>query len=248
MNDTLLKQLEAHPLIGSFDRLKLASRLGRLLSRADDDDAQHSMADLIQWLDDIKARNHIFQKRVDLNSLADWSMSSNGYLSHKDGKFFKVVGLHVTSSSREVKTWDQPILDNVGTGIIGLLKTRIKGVPYFLMQAKAEVGNRNGVQLGPTVQFTQENYVDNEKLKKPFLYEEFHEPKNLIVIKETRQSEEGARFYMEQHVHKILFLPEHLTLDFPPEYRWLSCGQLRYFINLGECVNSCARSILACLI
>jgi len=248
MKRTVLSLLESHPLADSFDRLKLESRLGQLLSQVDDDDSPHSIADLIQWLDDMKAQNHIFQKRVGLNCLADWSMSSNGYLSHKNGKFFKIVGLHVTSSAREVKTWDQPILDNVGTGIIGLLKTRIKGVPYFLMQAKAEVGNRNGVQLGPTVQFTQENYVDNEKLKKPFLYEEFHEPKNFIVIKETRQSEEGARFYMEQHVHKILFLPDHLTLDLPSEYQWLSYGQIRYFINLGEYVNSCARSILACLI
>ncbi len=103
------------------------------------------------------------------------------------------------------------------------------------------------MQLGPTVQFTQENYVDNEKLKKPFLFEEFHDPKKFIVIKENRQSEEGARFYREQHVHKILLLPEDQTLDLPREYRWLSYGQIRYFIDLGEYVNSCARSILSCL-
>ncbi|OGW38468.1 MAG: hypothetical protein A2X58_00470 [Nitrospirae bacterium GWC2_56_14] len=247
MKNAVLSLLDATPLADSFDRLKLESRLGQLLSRADDGDAPHSIADLIQWLDDMKACNHIFQKRVGLKSLADWSMSSNGYLSHKNGKFFKVVGMRVTSSSREVKAWDQPILDNAGTGIIGLLTKYVKGVPYFLMQAKAEVGNRNSVQIGPTVQFTQENYVDNEKLKKPFLYEEFHDPKNLIIIKENRQSEEGARFYREQHVHKILLLPEDQTLDLPLEYRWLSYGQIRYFIDLGECVNSCARSILSCL-
>jgi len=248
MKKSIVALLEAHPLIDSFDRLKFESRLGQLLSRTDDVDAPHSIADLIQWLDDMKARNHIFQKRVGLNSLADWSMSTNGYLSHKNNRFFKVVGMHVTSSSREVKAWDQPILDNVGTGIIGLLTRNVKGVPYFLMQAKAEVGNRNGVQLGPTIQFTQENYVENEKLRKPFLYEEFHDPKKFIVIKESRQSEEGARFYMEQHVHKFLFLPDHLAIDLPEEYRWLTYGQIRFFLTLGEKVNSCARSILACLL
>lgn len=248
MKNSLLSLLEAHPLSNSFDRLKLESRLGQLISQADDADAPHSIADLIQWLDDMKARNHIFQRRVGLNRLTDWSMSSNGYLSHKNNKFFKVIGIRVTSSSREVKSWDQPILDNVGTGIIGLLTKNVQGVLYFLMQAKAEVGNRNGVQIGPTVQFTQENYNDNEKLKKPFLYEEFHEPKEFVVIKESRQSEEGARFYMEQHVHKILLLPDDRALDLPSEYRWLSYGQIRYFINLGEQVNSCARSILACMI
>ena len=248
MKNSLLSLLEAHPLVEHFDRLKLESRLGQLLSQADNDDSPHSTADLIQWLDDMKARNHIFQKRIGLNSLADWSMSGKGHLTHKNGKFFKVVGIRVASSAREVKAWDQPILDNVGTGIIGLLTKNVKGTLYFLMQAKAEVGNRNGVLIGPTVQFTQENYIENENLIKPFLYEEFHDPVRFITIKESRQSEEGARFYMEQHVHKVLFLPKQVELDLPPEYRWLSYGQLRYFINLGEYVNSCARSIIACLI
>jgi len=248
MVDPALRLLEAHPLIDKFDRLKLESRLGQMLSPVDDAEALHSINDLVQWLDDMKARNHMFQKRTGLNSLSDWSMSGNGYLSHKNGKFFKVIGISVTSTSREVKEWSQPILDNVGTGIVGLLARRVNGATYFLMQAKAEVGNRNVVQIGPTVQFTQENYIDNEKLKKPFLYDEFHEPRQFVTIKESRQSEEGARFYMEQHVHKILLLPDHMNLDLPPEFRWFSYGQLRYFLNLGEYVNSCARSILACLI
>ena len=248
MNNALLRLMEEPRFAGSFDRLKIESRLGQLLSLAEDAGSPHSIAELIQWLDDMKSRNHIFQKRIGLNRLADWNISGNGYLTHKKNKFFKVVGIRVTSSSREVKAWDQPILDNVGTGIIGLLTKKVDGTLYFLMQAKAEVGNRNNVQIGPTVQFTQENYVGNENLRKPFLYEEFHDPKTFIAIKESRQSEEGARFYMEQHVHKVLYLPDHLTLDLPEEYRWMSCGQIRYFINLGEHVNSCARSILACLI
>jgi oxidase EvaA len=248
MKDLLLGLLEAAPFAGNFDRLKLEARLAQLLSQADEAGSPHTIADLIQWLDDMKAQNHFFQKRVGLSSLADWSLSSKGCLSQKNGKFFKVVGIRVTSSAREVKTWDQPILDNIGTGIIGLLTKNVKGSPCFLMQAKAEVGNRNGVQIGPTVQFTQENYLDNEQLKKPFLYDEFHDPRKLIVIKESRQSEEGARFYMEQHVHKILYLPDPVALDLPAEYRWFTYGQIRYFINLGEHVNSCARSILACLL
>lgn len=196
----------------------------------------------------MKARNHIYQKRVGLNTLADWEMNGEGHLVHKQGKFFKVVGIQVKSSSREVGTWSQPILDNAGTGIIGLLCKRVNGKLYFLMQARAEVGNRNIVQIAPTVQFTQENYADNERLVKPFLFDEFNKPRDLVLVRESRQSEEGARFYMEQHVHKILLLPGSLPLDVPPEFRWFSYGQIRFFLQLGEQVNSCARSILACLL
>ena len=231
-----------------FDETKFGAALEQLQSFTREESPLNTTSELIQWLDDMKAQNHIYQKRIGLRMLTDWRMDDRGRLIHKNGKFFKVVGMQVTSPSREVGTWSQPILDNAGTGIIGLLCRRLNNAVYFLMQAKAEAGNRNIVQIGPTVQFTQENYVDNEWLEKPFLFQEFNQPDSLVLLKETRQSEEGARFYMEQHVHKILLLPDSVPLTLPPEYRWFSYNQIRFFLHLGEAVNSCARSIFACLL
>lgn len=168
---------------------------------------------ILQWLDDMRAQNHIFQKRIGLASLGDWEMDGNGYFSQKQGKYFKIVGLRVASLSREVKAWSQPILDNVGTGIIGLLITRRRGRTYMLMQAKAEAGNRNIVQIGPTVQFTQENYINNDRLAKPFLFDEFMEPRVFPVVQESRQSEEGARFFREEHQHRVLLPPVPARAD-----------------------------------
>lgn len=231
-----------------FDETRFAAALEQLQSFIGEENPLNTTDALIQWLDDMKAQNHIHQRRIGLRMLADWKMDDRGRLIHKNGKFFKVVGMEVTSPSREVGTWSQPILDNVGTGIIGLLSRRLNNTTYFLMQAKAEAGNRNIVQIGPTVQFTQENYVDNEGLEKPFLFDEFNQPSSFVLLKEIRQSEEGARFYREQHVHKILLLPDSVPLTLPPEYRWFSYNQVRFFLYLGESVNSCARSILACLL
>ena len=231
-----------------FDETKFAAALEQLRSFAQEENPSNTTTELVQWLDDMKAQNHIHQKRIGLKMLADWRMDERGRLIHKNGRFFKVVGIQVTSPSREVGTWSQPILDNAGTGIIGLLCRRMNNTTCFLMQAKAEAGNRNIVQIGPTVQFTQENYRDNEGLEKPFLFDEFNQPDSFVLLKETRQSEEGARFYMEQHVHKILLLPDSVKLVLPPEYRWFSYNQIRFFLHLGETVNSCARSILTCLL
>lgn len=231
-----------------FDETKFVVALEQLQSFTHEENPSNTTSELVQWLDDMKARNHIHQKRIGLRSLAGWKMDEQGRLIHKKGKFFKVVGMQVTSPSREVGTWSQPILDNAGTGIIGLLCRRLNDATCFLMQAKAEAGNRNIVQIGPTVQFTRENYADNEGLEKPFLFDEFNQPSSFVLLRETRQSEEGARFYREQHVHKILLLPDSIRLALPPEYRWFSCNQIRFFLHLGETVNSCARSILACLL
>lgn len=232
----------------SFVETRLTAALEQLQCSDGDENPFNSTSELIQWLDDMKAQNHILQKRTDLRSLADWNVDGRGYLVHRAGKFFKIVGMEVTSSSREVNTWSQPILDNVGTGIIGLLCRQMNDATYFLMQAKAEPGNRSIVQIGPTVQFTQNNYTDNDGLEKPFLFDEFDHPRLLTPFRETRQSEEGARFYREEHVHKILLLPDAVPLAPPPEYRWFSYSQIRFFLYLGETVNSCARSIFACLL
>jgi oxidase EvaA len=189
----------------------------------------------------------MYATRIGLNKLREWRFDKDGYFSQIHNKFFKVIGVKVTSPFREVSSWSQPILDNEGTGIIGLLLKKGPDGMRFLMQAKADVGNRNIVQLGPTVQFNPGNYHDNVKLKKPFLFDEFLSSQEFLPVLENIHAEEGGRFYREGHIHKILILPDNRDLDLPRAYQWLSYAQLRFFLHLGDVVNSSARSILACL-
>ncbi len=207
-----------------------------------------ALAAKVQWLDDRKAVNHFWVKRTPLNSLKEWGMDRDGSFSHEHGRFFRVIGLDVTTTEREVAVWNQPILDNPGVGIIGLL-TKVSGNErFFLMQAKAEFGNRGLVQLGPTVQFTPNNYIGNERLRKPFLFEEFYKPGRFPLLLQSIQSEEGARFYNEVHSHRILNLPATEELPIPADFCWLSQSELNFFINMGESVNSCARSVFATML
>ncbi len=222
--------------------------LEQLTDHFADPEFDRSLNELLLWFDDMKARNHIMQRRVTMNSLREWSLDAEGAVVHREGRFFRIIGIAISSPSREVRAWSQPILDNSGTGVIGLLLRRHKGGLQALMQAKAEPGNRMIVQLAPTIQFTHENYAGSERLKRPFLHEEFMRPSRFTVVGESRQSEEGARFFREHHIHRILLLPDGGALDIPEEFRWMSFGHIRYFLHLGEYVNSCARSILACLI
>jgi len=202
----------------------------------------------LQWLDDCRAVNHMQARRIGLNELQDWSRDGKGFFSHREKRFFRVVGMKITSSTREVRSWCQPIIENPASGVIGLL---VRSGPHgleILMQAKAEVGNRTVVQLGPTVQFTQGNYAGSNKLEKPFLFDEFLSPTVSEVIHESRQAEEGARFYRECHVHRIMMLKSGTDLPLPGDYRWLPLSQVQFLLHLGEQVNSCARSILTCLL
>lgn len=204
--------------------------------------------DTLQWVDDRRAANHILLRRIGLDQLQEWDMDEKGFFSHRDKRFFRIVGLRVTTGSREVRSWDQPIIQNPAAGIIGLLLRRGNNGVELLMQAKAEVGNRTIVQLGPSVQFTQGNYEGSRKLKKPFLYHEFLLEKNYSLIHESRQTEEGARFYREYHLHRILMLPSWAELTIPADYHWLPLSHVIFLLQQGDQVNSCARSILSCLL
>ncbi len=204
--------------------------------------------EIFQWLDNKKASTHFLVKRIDLNSLKDWGMDRDGSFSHEEGRFFRVVGIDVESSEREVSIWNQPILDNPGKGVIGLLLKVENGTRYFLMQAKAEFGNRGIIQIGPTVQFTPGNYIGNKKLPKPFLFDEFCNPEYHRLKFDSLQSEEGARFYKEEHLHRILLLGDGEAIQIPQEYMWISESDLHFFLNIGEMVNSCARSVVSILL
>lgn len=207
-----------------------------------------TLADTLLWFDSRKAQNHFMLRRTGINTLREWRIDNNGFLSHREERFFRIIGLNVSGAAREVATWSQPILCNPEHGIVGLLRRTSGGRRFFLMQVKAEVGNRNIVQLAPSVQFTPGNYTHNPRLPKPFLFDLFSEPDRLPVLWENLQAEEGARFYQECHHHRILQLPEGCELELPPDFRWLSEEEVRFFLHFGDLVNSCARSILACLL
>ncbi len=204
--------------------------------------------DTLQWLDDRRAANHMLARRIGLNDLQEWGVDGKGFFSHNEKRFFRIVGMQIKTTSREVAAWCQPIIENPAPGIIGLLVRNSPQGVEILMQAKAEVGNKSAVQLGPTAQFTQGNYADSKKLKKPFLYDEFLAPKMSKSIHESCQAEEGARFYRECNIHRILLLKDGTQLPLPEDYRWLPLPHLQFLIHLGEQVNSCSRSILTCLL
>lgn len=240
----------ARPRLAGFSDLVDPALLKSRQAPAGDAEAMKdgfpTIHDLLQWYDNQRSSQHLFVKRVDLKSLADWRLRSNGSFTHRTGRFFRVIGLSVQSPDREVAGWQQPILENPRQGIIGLLTRTVQGRRYFLLQAKTEVGNRPPVQITSTVQFTPGNYIDNARLPRPFLFQEFLKPTMGRVTYNALQSEEGARFFRETHLHRVLELEPGREIEPPDSYRWFSLEAVRFFLHLGEVMASSARSILAC--
>jgi len=129
-------------------------------------------------------------------------------------------------------------------GILGFL-TRLTsdGVPEVLVQAKAEPGNVDFVQIGPTVQATPSNYTRRHGGKATPYLDFFVMHSRGTLLADSLQSEQGARFLRKRNRNMIVATAEAVPLL--PRFRWISVSALRALLNYDNVVNMDARSVLS---
>ncbi len=186
---------------------------------------------------------------IPLKQCREWSV--NDEITHESGEFFKVEGLRVTlSSSREVRDgWDQPILTQIGYdgGLLGILRKNIKGVPHYLLEAKAEPGNYGLTLLSPTLQATFSNLKKAHGGNKPRFaeYFEFPELNDGNILFSQWMSEDGGRLNKKRNKGMIVQVPEDKELNYPDSFQWFSLWQIKELISEDAWVNPHIRSIIS---
>ncbi|MDN3265706.1 NDP-hexose 2,3-dehydratase family protein [Streptomyces sp. CSDS2] len=202
---------------------------------------------VLAWLQE-RAHAHSFEvERVRLDRLDGWSFERpTGNLVHRSGKFFTVEGLSVaTSDGEHAAAWHQPIIVQPEVGILGILVKEFDGVPHFLMQAKMEPGNRNLLQISPTVQATRSNYTKAHNGSPVRYLEYFRGPRRGRVLADVLQSEHGAWFHHKSNRNMLVQadgdVPGH------EDFRWLSLDQIALLLRLDNVINMDARTVLSCL-
>lgn len=204
----------------------------------------HGITDFEHWWSDRTTRADA--RRIPLEELSEWRTEvGTGRISHNTGQFFSVEGLDVTAEGSPVPHWQQPIIVQPETGILGLLATDVDGVLHFLLQAKAEPGNRNGVQLSPTVQATRSNYTGVHRGSSVPYLSYFQSPPPDRVLVDVRQSEQGSWFYRKRNRNMILRVPEYVEAT--EGFYWLTLGQIYALLAEEDLVNMDMRSVLSCL-
>ncbi|WP_411109855.1 NDP-hexose 2,3-dehydratase family protein [Streptomyces sp. c-19] len=203
-------------------------------------------ADCDQWLAECSERLAAEVEPVPLDALAGWHRRPDtGDLVHESGRFFSVEGLSVERPGAAVDRWCQPVINQPETGILGLLMTEIDGVAHFLMQAKMEPGNHNGVQLSPTVQATRSNYTGAHRGRPVPYVEYFRDAARHMVLADVRQSEQGAWFFRKRNRNMVVEVREPVAVR--DGFRWMTLGQIHRLLALDDVVNMDSRTVLACL-
>lgn len=204
-----------------------------------------SLAGFEQAVADARERVRTVTETVPLDQLDGWHYTADtGFIAHESGRFFSVEGLQVETQS-PLEDWGQPILNQPETGILGFLVKEIDGIWHFLTQLKAEPGNRNGLQLSPTVQATRSNYAGVHGGRKVPYLEFFQDPARRQVIADVRQSEQGTRFLRKRNRNMIVETSD--SVEARDGFVWLTLGQLHRLLATEDLVNMDTRSVLACL-
>jgi oxidase EvaA len=208
--------------------------------------ALHTTAEVLSWFVEAKSRYTLQQRRIPLRELEGWRFTPDA-IEHVEDKYFKIVGVNVTASSREVTSWTQPLVSPVGQGISTFLTRRIDGVLHLLVQGRVEAGTLDVVEVAPTVHCLPSNYTDMPaEHRPPFLDYILGVDKSRIRY-EVVQSEEGGRFYHAQNAYQIIEVEEDFPIDVPYGYRWVTVAQLMTLLRLSNYLNVEARSLVACL-
>jgi len=214
------------------------------LSYGRSDQERHCMDAIMAWLTTGKARHAMRVTPLPLDGLRGWTLPAPD-IRHESGLYFSVIGVDVTAGTREAARWSQPLLHHEGQGVVGFLCRRHGGVLHFLARGSLEPGNRDGMEIGPTVACSEAASRCRRSCAPAYL-EHFLAPAGLIVHYDAVQSEEGGRFHHFQNRYMIVELPPDHALDPPGHYLWMTLGQLWRMARHGH-VNIEARNLLACL-
>ncbi|WP_207390457.1 NDP-hexose 2,3-dehydratase family protein [Rhodococcus sp. ABRD24] len=203
-------------------------------------------SEIHDWLTENAATQQLDVQRVPFSAMDSWSFQTDdGRLAHDSGRFFSIEGLHVRTNFGWRRDWIQPIIVQPEIGFLGLIVKEFDGVLHLLVQAKAEPGNINAVQLSPTVQATRSNYTGVHRGSKVRFLEYFNGTRPKRTLVDVLQSEQGAWFLRKRNRNVIVEvfddLPDH------PNFRWLTLPQLRAMLHCDNVVNMDLRTVLACI-
>jgi dTDP-4-dehydro-6-deoxy-alpha-D-glucopyranose 2,3-dehydratase len=199
----------------------------------------------------LKIRNN-FQKNNEtmrsslcpINKLSQWKLQ-DGKLKHSSNQFFSIEGVVVRNAKREVKHWEQLILNQPHGGVLAFLvrETPKKGVE-FLLQLRSEPGDKN-VKFCPSFSATQSNMNLAHGGKQTDLYDIIIKQHGSKIIAKSTHNEEGARFWRKKNENWLVLLedPENRKIK-KKKFLWANIWQIKKLCMEDCLINPFVKTVL----
>lgn len=243
---TVLSGLKISDFITPLDGMRGMSQFGKDMVLSSNTNHNYiSTRDHLSWLTNLKARYDLIVNFCPVLDMPEWKKTETEIV-RDDEKFFKIIGVNVTISNREVSSWCQPLVQPMQQGLCAFIIRKINGIYHFLVQAKLECGNFDVIELAPTVQCLTGNVYAENNIKPEFAEYVLNATRNQKVF-DTLQSEEGGRFYKEQNRNMIVEVGDDFPLELPERYTWMTLRQIYKFLRFNNYLNIQARSLISAL-
>lgn len=206
---------------------------------------KNDIEDILSWVKLIRKNTHVNIKSINFNELQQWNFSKKTKnLEHDSGKFFSIEGLSCYNSFNGLR-WTQPIINQPEIGYLGILCKDFDGTLHFLLQAKIEPGNKNFVQLSPTLQATKSNFTRVHGGKKPDYLDFFTNSSNQEILVDCLQTEQGSRFYKKRNRNIIIKTEKEIKVK--ENFKWLTLHQIKSLLKTNNLINMDTRTVISCL-
>lgn len=241
---TVLSGLKITDFVSPLDDLSDMSEMGKgWLMSSTTNQPYVRTRDILSWLTGLKSKYDLHVSPCPINNMPGWEENKMA-IERPDKRYFKIIGVNVTISNREVASWCQPLVQPMQQGICAFIVRKINGIYHFLVQAKLECGNFDVLELAPTVQCLTDKVYD---IDKPPYYDYVVEAIGQQILIDSLQSEEGGRFYHEQNRNLLIEADETFPLELPERYIWMTLRQIYSFLRYNNYLNIQARSIISTL-
>jgi dTDP-4-dehydro-6-deoxy-alpha-D-glucopyranose 2,3-dehydratase len=184
---------------------------------------------------------------IGLDDVGGWSRDAQGNVRHKSGQFFGVEGVRIESGDlREVASWEQPIYTQPEGGILALIARESAGRGVeFLLQAKAEPGNIDVLQLCPTIQSTWSNIRRAHAGKRPPMVEVLTAETGVRIVYRAEHNEEGGRFWRKSNENIVAFLDDESVIETDMTmFCWSSLSQIKELALIDNVISPFVKTIL----
>lgn len=214
--------------------------LYRSIFESESTDTEHILFNCInnhKMLDDCRGR------LKPLDQLGSWDMNEYEIVC-KEPYDYKVVYCKIEIEGREVRFWEQPLVEANGIMMLGLFTTVKDGKRLFLARVRHEPGCFDTAELSPSVQLEPSN-PRNELDEIEELFLDLAEKKTGTVT-DVLLSEEGGRFYHEQNRNVIIEI-DYSAVKLLPDYYWVDYHTLNTMMRFNNVVNIQLRNLMALL-
>lgn len=208
-----------------------------------ENDSGKIISRMYQYMNEYKMLNPSQIELVDLYSLKKWSMKNQQEFSTENGSF-KIIFCDISIEGREVERWQQPLLEAERQSTFGLIYCVDHDCMKFLVQARAEIGCFDKIELAPSVQTEPAQTEQNNPVNELF-FKNLKEKKGIKF--EGLFSEEGGRFYHEENKNVLMQIQIEELPELPDNYFWVDYRTLNIMIQFNNCLNIQLRNLLSIL-